>query len=121
MKLRFEEAHRIARQVAINKGGTFRVFENEHGAVVDTPPTGFVVGGAGYCAQREAPFGVDDLIDTLEFCNGNQFGLWLDEHTGRWYLDEVTIHASRVDALLEAGFRSQIAIWDLESQTEIRL
>lgn len=115
MKLRFEEAHRVARQAQTDKGCTFRVTSNEHGAVLDTPPTGFVVGGAGYHAQRTKPFTVEDLYGIVDFVKGNAFGIWLDEQTNIWHFDEVTIMPDRAKALFMAGrVRSEIAIYDLE-------
>lgn len=125
MKLRFEEAFHVAQQALRDGGCTFVVTENEHGAVLTTPPTGFVVGGAGFVYQlndthapRLAPT-VDDVYWFTEHCRGNAFGIWLDEKTNIWHFDEVTIHSKRSDACYLARERRQEAIYDLERSETI--
>lgn len=114
MKLRFEEAHRVVQQALRDGGCTFVVTENEHGAVLTTPPTGFVVGGAGFGHRLTGvPLTVDDIYWFTEHCRGNKFGLWLDDD-GAWVFDEVTIHADRQEAHAAAIVRSEEAIYDLE-------
>jgi hypothetical protein len=63
---------------------------------------------------------VSDNWDLLSE-NGKVFGGWLDRETGITYLDVVTLFDNREDAERLGREHGEIAIFDLETGTEIRL
>lgn len=83
----------------IHQDGTYRV-ENI-GYSVPTLTSGYIV--ATRSIQREA-----DLTTT-----GELFGRWTDPETGRVHWDAVEVIENQSEAIIAAGIRGELAIWDV--------
>ncbi len=91
--------------------------------------TGVVVGGAGHTAicpagavfsNQQIRHFLHDAIKSAYRRQATEIrvGGWLDTDTGRFWLDEVTVHVSIADALAVARERHEKAVYDLDTRTE---
>lgn len=83
-------------------------------------------GFAVACAETQNSFGDEGLARVLSFVeskknNSTCVGGWLDKNTGLYYFDAVIICESLDEALEIGKANNQIAIFDLDTFTEIRL
>lgn len=97
-------------------GFTYNVQTNEMQA------TGYAVA----LAATQNSFGADGLelvlnLVTSESCPASCVGGWMDSETGLYYFDATVIFEDRETAINFGCMQKQIAIFDLNTLTEIRL
>jgi hypothetical protein len=91
-----------------------------------TVSTGGTVPSSGYCVADHgisaAALTLDEAIAFVESDSAAPyFGSWHDSDTGRIYLDVVDVIDSLEIAITIATSRHEIAIFDLDTMTEIRI
>ena len=96
-------------------------------ANVDVPSTGYTVSipGAGrrVLLDNLQPYDVSEWVSRNRalLAEPNYYaGAWLDRETGLVYLDVNEVFADLSDAALAAVAAGQIAVYDLDTQREIR-
>lgn len=83
----------------------------------------------GYYVAAASPFNLSGPRDTLSPSLVRTFlamatryvGVWTDTDTGHVYLDHVEHHQDKAQALKIAAARSEIAIWDVRHNSEVRV
>ena len=107
----------ISMIAAANPAGfTFNVEQNEMQA------TGYAVA----LAASQNSFGADGLESVISLvtsadCPASCVGGWMDTATGLYYYDATVIIEDRAAAIAFGRLQNQIAIFDLNTMTEIRL
>lgn len=86
------------------------------------PSDGYFVGGVAPSMVTEtvpSPSQLSAYVDTFPFAD--YVGIWTDTETHKVYVDVVEHYSSLTEAREVAGAREEIAIWDIENSSEIRL
>ena len=99
--------------------------KNPEGFTVEVPSLKPVTDG-GYivaCLETQNSFGKRGLSKVLEhaLANGNVIGGWKNTDDGRFYFDSCKIFQDKGKAMEFAKANSQIAMFDLDAMTEVRL
>ena len=73
--------------------------------------------------QTQDSFNKDGLKKCLKYAckNNTHIGGWYDKQSGRYYYDAVQVFEDLQQALNAGQINNQIAIFDLNTNTEIRL
>lgn len=107
----------ITRHIIDNPtGGTFDLFEET------LPTTGYWVGGEGHSlvfadVLHLSPVMLNGFVNALP---GRFVGWWIDEQTGKLWVDQCTWVPSLEAAHRIARSRGEIAFWDIANDHEIR-
>ena len=77
-------------------------------------------------AASQNSFGADGLASVINLvtsadCPASCVGGWMDTATGLYYYDATVIIEDRAAAIAFGRLQNQIAIFDLDTMTEIRL
>lgn len=90
----------------------------------DVPTSGFIVGGVGTVSMPRdevTSWTIEHWVRTRLAEGAQYIGAWVDSETDQVYLDESIHVAEYADARVLGQLAGEIAIWDLASQSEVRL
>lgn len=89
------------------------------------PTTGYIVAN-GFHGEKMAPSELsqeklETLASRFQALQSDGLGTWIDKADNSLYIDPVYHISSRDEAIALAIANSEIAIWDCQAQSEIRL
>lgn len=87
------------------------------------PTTGFFVGGAteSLIFERLADVDPGAIERYVTYAPSAYVGWWVDDETGKVYVDAVDWYANEFTASAIARTRKEIAVWDIARVREVRL
>lgn len=87
------------------------------------PVTGFYVGGSvdSLIFDSVSVMNADEIAKFTQSAPSAYVGWWVDDETGKVYVDAVDWFANEYEAARVARKRHEIAIWDIARERELRL